>query len=438
MRISVLGLGYVGTVSAACLARDGHAVVGVDVDEAKLEMLRRGVSPIVEEGMPELVRSTVNSGRVTVTSDVAAAVHETDLTFICVGTPSKPNGSQDLSAVLRVCEQLGRALAEKQEYHLIVMRSTVTPGTLEERLRPVLESHSGKRDGVDFDLGFMPEFLREGTSIRDYDDPPYTIVGSRSKRACRLLRQLFGHLKCELHETSIRTAEMLKYSSNVFHATKITFANEIGRLCQAYGVDSHEMMELFCRDTRLNISSAYLKPGFAYGGSCLPKDLRALLYLAKERDVETPMLGAVGTSNSVHIQHAINTVLSKGRPRVGLIGLSFKSGTDDLRESPLVALAEHFIGKGLELMIYDEEVHLSRLMGANKRYIESTIPHIADLMTPDLRQLIRRSEVLIVGFGNETVMTVLKEEARPEQTLVDLVRIPEAEKLDCQYSGICW
>lgn len=438
MRISIFGLGYVGAVSTACLARDGHTVIGVDIEPSKLEMLRAGISPIVEEGMQDLMQSAGRSGRVSVTSDVTRAIQETELSFICVGTPSMPNGSQDLSAVIRISEQLGQALRSKHDYHLFVMRSTVTPGTVEERIRPALESQSGKGDGTDFDLCFMPEFLREGSSIRDYDNPPFTIVGSRSERATQNLRELFGHLKCPFHETTIRTAEMLKYASNVFHATKITFANEMGRLCQAYGVDSHEMMDLFCRDMSLNISPAYLKPGFAFGGSCLPKDLRALLYMAKTRDVELPMLSAVGVSNNTHIQRAMDAVLAHGRRRVGLIGLSFKSGTDDLRESPLVALAEHFIGKGLHLSIYDEKVNVSRLLGANKRFIETAIPHIADLMTADCRELVRKSDVLVVGIRDAGVMKILHEETRPHHAVVDLVQIPDRERLSGHYTGICW
>jgi GDP-mannose 6-dehydrogenase len=428
----------VGAVSTACLARDGHAVIGVDIDENKLSMLRAGISPVVEEGMPELVREAAGSGNLSVTSDVVEAIRSTDLTFICVGTPSRPNGSQDLSAVLRVSDELGEALAAKGGYHLLVMRSTVTPGTVEETIRPIVESKSGLREGTDFDLCFLPEFLREGSSIRDYDNPPYTIIGSRSDRANRVLGELFGHLPCEIHQTSIRTAEMLKYASNVFHATKITFANELGRLCRAYGVDSHQMMDLFCRDDRLNISPAYLRPGFAFGGSCLPKDLRALLYLAKARDVELPMLSSVPMSNAVHVQQAIEMVLQNGRPRVGLLGLSFKTGTDDLRESPLVSLAEHFIGKGLELSIYDEEVILSRLMGANKRFIESTIPHIADLMNSDCGEVVRQGDVIVVGNRGNNIVTTLHREVRPGQLVVDLVRIPDHEKLRCRYAGVCW
>jgi GDP-mannose 6-dehydrogenase len=438
MKISVFGLGYVGAVSLACLGRDGHEVVGVDIDSAKLDMIRRGVSPIVEAGMPELVRDAVASGRVSVTSDVERAVRETELSFVCVGTPSRPNGSQDLSAILRVSEQLGHAMRAKEGGHVFVMRSTVVPGTVEGTLRPIFERESGKREGVDFDLCFMPEFLREGSSIRDYDEPPYVIVGSRSKKAAEVAGSLFSHLPCELHVTSVGTAEMLKYSSNLFHAAKITFANEMGRLCQAYGVDSHEVMALFCKDTRLNISPAYLKPGFAFGGSCLPKDLRAALHMAKTRDVELPMLSAIPVSNTVHIQKAMDVVLQNGKRKVGLIGLSFKSGTDDLRESPLVTLAEHFIGKGLKLTIYDQEVSISRLIGANKRFIETTIPHIAELMTSDCRALIRQSEVLVVGTKENSVTGLLREEVRPSHVLLDLVNLPRRSELSCEYHGVCW
>jgi GDP-mannose 6-dehydrogenase len=438
MKVSIFGLGYVGAVSTACLARDGNTVVGVDIDESKLEMFRSGISPIVEEGMPELVRDVVANKEVAVTSDIYRAIHDTELSFICVGTPSRPNGSQDLSAAQRVCEQIGQALRDKTSYHVVVVRSTVVPGTVEEVLTPILKAESGKRNGVEFDVCFMPEFLREGTSIRDYDNPPYTVVGSSSEKAAQAIQKLFANLESEFCRTNVRTAEMLKYASNAFHATKITFANEVGRLCKAYDVDSHEVMELFSRDTALNISAAYLKPGFAFGGSCLPKDLRAVLHMAKTRDVELPMLQAIVPSNTTHIHTAIDSVLSNGRRTIGMIGLSFKSGTDDLRESPLVALAEHFIGKGLTLSIYDREVNLSRIMGANKKFIETSIPHIAQLMTSDCRQMIRDSEVIVVGIKDPEIVDLLHEEARAEHFVLDLVHIPEHDTLDCKYRGVCW
>ena len=438
MKVSIFGLGYVGAVSTACLARDGNDIIGVDIDENKLAMFRAGTSPVVEEGMPELVRNVVAGGKVSVTADIRAAIENTEISFVCVGTPSRPNGSQDLTAVERVCEHIGSALSEKNGYHVIVIRSTVVPGTVEKTLRPKLEAASGKRDGVDFDTCFMPEFLREGTSIRDFDNPPYAVIGSQSERATALIKQLFKTLTCDFHNTSVRTAEMLKYSSNVFHAAKITFANEVGRLCQAYDVDSHEVMDLFCQDTALNISPAYLKPGFTFGGSCLPKDLRAVLHMAKTRDVELPMLQAIAFSNATHLQKALDAVLANGRRKIGMIGLSFKSGTDDLRESPLVAMAEHFIGKGLELSIYDQEVNLSKLMGANKRFIETTIPHIAELMTTDCSRLIRESEVIVVGIKDEAAMTFLHDLVRPEHIVLDLVNIPNRSELSCEYRGVCW
>jgi GDP-mannose 6-dehydrogenase len=438
MKISIFGLGYVGAVSMACLARDGHDVTGVDLDPVKLDLIRAGRSPIVEEGIQDLTAQVVSSGRVTVTNDVAEAVRSTRLSFICVGTPSSPNGSQDLSAVRRVAEQIGTALKDKAEYHTVVMRSTIQPGSMDEVVRAGLEAASGKRANVDFGLGFQPEFLREGSSIKDYDNPPFTVIGTEDERAADVLREVFGHLDCEFVVTSIGVAEMLKYACNAFHAVKITFANEIGRLSRSIGVDSRAVMDLVCRDRRLNISSAYLKPGFAFGGSCLPKDLRALTYVGKLNDVTTPMLGNVMGSNRAHIDHALNLVAESGKRRIGMIGLSFKAGTDDLRESPLVTVAERLIGKGYDLRIYDPEVNLSRLLGANKRYIEGSIPHIGSLMSDDCAAVVRHAEVLIVGLGSRDVLSVIEANAVPEQRIVDLVGVP-ADRLGPGVSqGVCW
>jgi GDP-mannose 6-dehydrogenase len=357
MDISIFGLGYVGAVSLACLARDGHHVVGVDVDQAKLDLISAGKTPVVEEGMVQLMSNAVASGRVSVTRDTRDAVMRTELSLICVGTPSAPNGSQDQGAMLRLANDLGLAMREKKSPHVFVFRSTLVPGTVEDVLRPVIETESGKKEGVDFYVCFQPEFLREGTSIRDYDKPPFTVVGANASTPADRLRELFGHLPCEFITTSVRSAEMVKYCCNNFHALKITFANETARLCEALGVDPFEVMSLVCKDRQLNISPAYLKPGFAFGGSCLPKDLRATMHLAKMRDVDLPMHGGILPSNRSHIDHAIAKIAATGKRRVGMIGLSFKVGTDDLRESPLVLLAEHFIGKGLSLLVYDPEVH---------------------------------------------------------------------------------
>ena len=438
MNISIFGLGYVGAVSLACLARDGHSVIGVDIDKAKLELIRDGKTPVVEDGMVDLMASVAASGRVTVTTDVTQAVLDSELSLICVGTPSAPNGSQDQSAMLKLVRELGRAMRGKTGGHVFVFRSTLVPGTVEDVLLPIVERESGKRDGDGFHVCFQPEFLREGTSIRDYDRPPFTVIGANAAAPETCLRKLFGHLPCEFLVTSIRAAEMVKYCCNNFHALKITFANETARLCEALGVDAFQVMDLVCKDRQLNISPAYLKPGFAFGGSCLPKDLRATLYLAKTRDVELPMLANVLQSNRVHVEHAIAKVLASGLRRVGMIGLSFKTGTDDLRESPLVLIAEQFIGKGLSLLVYDPEVHLSRLLGANRRFIEQHLPHIGSLMREDIESVISESDVLVVGLSDKKIFEALGRHVREDQLVLDLVNIPRREALRGKVVGLCW
>jgi GDP-mannose 6-dehydrogenase len=438
VNISIFGLGYVGAVSLACLARDGHKVIGVDVDRTKLDLIAAGKTPVVEEGMVDLMATVAASGRVSVTTDAREAILGSHLSLICVGTPSAPNGSQDQSAMLRVAEDLGLALREKSAPHVLVFRSTLVPGTVEDVLRPIIERTSGKREGEGFHVCFQPEFLREGSSIRDYDKPPFTIVGANAEPPVAALKALFGHLPCEFYTTSIRAAETVKYCCNNFHALKITFANETARVCETLGVDPFEVMDLVCKDTQLNISTAYMKPGFAFGGSCLPKDLRATTYLARTHDVELPMLSGILASNRAHIDHAIGKVLASGKRRIGMIGLSFKVGTDDLRESPLVTLAEHFIGKGLQLLVYDPEVHLSNLLGANRRFIEKHVPHIQSLMRADMREVVDESELLVVGLNDAATVKALKEHVRPDQTVLDLVRIPDRAGLAGTYAGLCW
>jgi GDP-mannose 6-dehydrogenase len=401
-------------------------------------MIKAGKSPIVEEGIQELVSTVVRSGRVTVTDDAAQAIAATDLSFVCVGTPSVRNGDQDLNAIRRVCEQIADALAGKDEFHTVVIRSTVRPGTTDEVVRTILEKHSKKKAGSDFGLCFQPEFLREGSSIKDYDTPPFTVVGSDSQRAVDVVRSLFSALPSPFVATDVRTAEMLKYACNAFHALKITFANEVGRLSQAVGVNSHEVMRLVCQDQRLNISPAYLRPGFSFGGSCLPKDLRALLYMGKRHDVDIPMLGGILQSNQVHLRHGIDLVMRQGRKTIGMIGLSFKPGTDDLRESPLVEMAEYFIGKGLTLKIYDPEVNLSRLMGANRAYIEETIPHVASLMVDDHRQIVSESDVIVLGRRDPAVVQDLLALTNSKQMVLDLANLEQSDRLAAQYVGVCW
>ena len=438
MNIAIFGMGYVGAVSAACLARDGHEVIGVDIDAHKLALLSQGQSPIVEEGIQELTQQVVTQGRLQVSDDVDQSVGRTELSFVCVGTPSRPNGSQDMQAIEHVAAQIGAALSHHDHYHVVVIRSTVRPGTVTEKVLPILEQHSGKRVGEHFGLAFQPEFLREGSSIRDYDNPPFTVIGADSEHTLNIIRPVFTHLPCEFIGTDIGTAEMLKYACNAFHAVKITFANEMGRIAQSLKVDSREVMRLVTLDRQLNISPAYLRPGFAFGGSCLPKDLRALLYTAKELDTELPMLAGVMPSNQHHVAHALEFILQQGVRRVGLIGLSFKSGTDDLRESPLVTLAEQLIGKGIELRIHDPNVQLSRLIGANRRYIEDKLPHIGRLLTEDMSALLGNSELLVVGLSDPALVEQVVAQASPAQTVLDLVGIPQGERLQAAYRGMCW
>ncbi len=438
MNISIFGLGYVGAVSLGCLIRDGHEVIGIDIDQAKLDLLTQGHSPIIEEGMQELISNAASSGRMQVSTKAEVGILNSDASFICVGTPSQSNSSQNLDYIKRVCEEIGTALKEKESYHLVVIRSTVFPGTLDSVIKPILEEYSGKCCGTDFDLCFQPEFLREGSSIKDYDNPPYTIVGTNSERAVETMREIFGHLPCPIHATDLGSAEMLKYACNMFHALKITFANEIGRLAQSLSVDPHSVMDLVCKDTHLNISPVYMKPGFAYGGSCLPKDLKAMLYIAKNSDIQVPMLQGIQPSNQNHIDHAIDMVLATGKKKVGMIGLSFKTGTDDLRESPLVSMAERFIGKGLDLKIHDPEVHLSKLIGANRQYIEESIPHIGSLLVESCEELLGQSDVVIIGLHNPAIIETLYTHTRDSHWLLDLVNIPNRNDLKGEYRGVCW
>ena len=436
--VSVFGLGYVGCVSAACFAKEGHDVVGVDVSAAKVDMVNAGRATIVEHGIGDLVSAMRASGRLRATTDPAAAVRETSISLICVGTPSRPNGSIDLRYLERVCEEIGLALREKSEHHTVVVRSTVLPGTTEETLVPILESASGKTAGRDFSVCMNPEFLREGTSIEDFYDPPYTLIGTSHEGAATSMGALYAGVSAPLHVVPVRVAEMIKYACNCFHGVKIGFANEIGNICKALGVDSHEVMRLFCQDTKLNISPRYLLPGFAFGGSCLPKDLRALTYRARQLDVETPLLCATMDGNRQQVERAYDMVLAAGHRRIGVLGLSFKAGTDDLRESPIVTLVERLIGKGLQLSIYDRDVSQARLMGSNREYIEREIPHIWSLMRGSVDEVVRDSETIVIGNG-------AKEFRRVEPALgdgkivVDLVRaFPSKVTNGNGYRGISW
>lgn len=435
--ISVFGLGYVGCVSAACFAREGHNVIGVDVSAAKVDMINAGRSTIVEEGIAELVREMRESGRLRATCDVAEAVAGSDVSLICVGTPSRSNGSIDLRYIERVCEQIGEALRDKRSHHTIVIRSTVMPGTIDTCAIPAVARTSGKQHGAGFAVCSNPEFLREGTSIKDFYDPPFTLIGAHEPAQAEPVRALYRGIEAPLHVVAVRVAEMVKYACNCFHGVKVGFANEIGNLCKGMGVDSHEVMRLFCEDRKLNISPAYLKPGFAFGGSCLPKDLRAAVYKGKELDIETPILTATLESNRKQVERAYDMVMAAGNRQVGVLGLAFKSGTDDLRESPMVTLIERLIGKGMQLAIYDAHVSSANVIGANREYVESEIPHIWELMRPTVDDVLSNAQTVIVGNGSPEFKR-LGDRLQDGQVVIDLARAFGPRVSDGRYQGISW
>jgi len=438
MKVSVFGLGYVGCVSAAALAGDGHEVVGIDVNPDKVDTVNRGHSPIVEPGLDEAVGAAAKAGRLRATTSTAEAVRESEVSLLCVGTPSRRNGSLDLQYLSRVSEQIGDALRDKAGYHVVVVRSTVLPGTTHDVVIPALERHSGKRYGEDFGVAVNPEFLREGSALNDFREPPITLVGHNHAADAAATIGLYDGVNAPLVTTGIRVAEMMKYASNTWHALKVAFANEIGTACKQFEIDSHEVMDIFCQDAKLNLSSYYLKPGFAFGGSCLPKDVRALQYRAKEADLHLPVIQSIMRSNQVHVQRAIDEIVETGRKRVGLLGFSFKAGTDDLRESPLVILAEALLGKGFQLRIFDRNVSLARLVGANRRYIEEQIPHLSALLRGTIEEVIDESDVVVIGNASpEFGEAVLR--CRPDQVVLDLVRVPiDSSRLAAEYRGICW
>jgi GDP-mannose 6-dehydrogenase len=437
-RIAVLGLGYVGCVSAACFAERGHEVVGVDISPEKVAMIADGRTTVIEERIGELIADVVASGRLRATADVEEAVAATDLALICVGTPSAANGGMLTSYLERVAEQIGATMAALDRRYTVVVRSTMIPGTCQEVVVPALEKASGRRAGADFGVAVNPEFLREGSSVRDFYDPPKTVIGQLDAASGDVVASLYDGLPGPVYRVGIRVAEMTKYADNSFHALKVGFANEIGAICQALGVDSHEVMDIFRADAKLNISPAYLRPGFAFGGSCLPKDLRAVLHAARHRDVELPILESVLPSNERHIDRAFRLVEAAANRRVGLFGLSFKPGTDDLRESPLVELAERLVGRGFELLVYDGHVATSRLRGANRAYVESRIPHLERLMAPTPDAVIAHGETVVVGAAPPEVVEAL--DRMEDRLVVDLVRFAGSSALASRpgYIGIAW
>ncbi len=437
MRISVFGLGYVGTVSAGCLASEGHEIVGVDPVPTKVELINRGQSPIIEAQIGELVSDNVKSGRLRATSDPCEAVCASELSFVCVGTPSQPNGNLDFRYIRRICEQIGGAIQSKPARHTVVIRSTILPGTMHGIVIPILEESSGKKAGVDFGVCHNPEFLREGSAVKDFHNPPKTVIGELDQASGDLLAKLYEGLQAPLIRTDLETAEMVKYVDNGWHALKIGFANEIGNLCKAFDIDAHKVMNIFCQDKKLNISPAYLMPGFAFGGSCLPKDLRALSYKAKSNDLELPILTSVLPSNEMQVNRGLQMILDKGHKKVGILGFSFKAGTDDLRESPVIEVIERLVGKGFDLRIYDRNVNIASLVGANRDFILNHIPHISRMMMDSMDAVLEHAQTVVIGNKDPEFQKVLQT-LRADQVLVDFVRISDRRSEKGKYDGICW
>ena len=437
MKISIFGLGYVGTVSAGCLARDGHDVIGVDPVRTKVELINAGQSPIIEADIAEIIAAAVKSGRLRATDDQDEAIRQTELSFVCVGTPSQPNGNLDLTFIRRVCELIGKALRNKSARHTVVNRSTILPGTMHGIVIPTLEEYSGKKAGEGFGVCHNPEFLREGSAVKDFNFPPKTVIGEFDAASGDLLASLYAKLDPPLIRTDLQTSEMVKYVDNSWHALKIGFANEIGNLCKSLSVDAHEVMNIFCQDKKLNISPAYLSPGFAFGGSCLPKDLRALAYKAKMHDLELPILNGILPSNELQIAKGVRLITEKGHKRIGILGFSFKAGTDDLRESPMIEVIERLIGRGYDLRIFDKNVNLASLVGANRDYILNHIPHISRLMVRGVDEVLNHAQTVVIG-NNDAEFRCMPDRLRDGQCLVDFVRITNRRSENGKYEGICW
>jgi len=437
LSVSIFGLGYVGMVSAGCFALDRNEVIGVDPVKTKVDLVREGRSPIIEAEIGEIIASTTEAGRLRATSDHGQAIRETELSFICVGTPSHTNGNLDLRYIRRVCQEIGEALKEKGARHVVVVRSTILPGTMREIVIPILEKSSGKKAGTDFGVCHNPEFLREGSAVRDFKWPPKTVIGELDRASGDQLASLYQKIDAPVIRTDLETAEMVKYTDNCWHALKIGFANEIGNLCSSFTIDADKVMEIFCQDKKLNISPAYLRPGFAFGGSCLPKDLRALTYQAKMHDLELPIITSILPSNEMQVTRGLQLIMEKGLNRVGILGFSFKAGTDDLRESPMIEVIERLIGKGYDLRIFDKNVSIASLVGANRDFILNHIPHISRLMVADIDAVLDHAQTVVIGndnpdFGN------LPQHLHDGQVLVDLVRLTDRTSRKRKHDSISW
>jgi GDP-mannose 6-dehydrogenase len=440
MKISIFGLGYVGTVSAGCLANNGHGIIGVDPSQTKVDLINSGQSPVIEADIGNIISAAVEAGRLRATDDAAQAIRETELSFVCVGTPSQANGNLDLRYITRVCEQIGQALKDKRTGHVVVIRSTILPGTTRKIVIPILEENSLKKAGTDFGVCHNPEFLREGSAVKDFNFPPKTVIGECDQGSGDILSALYKKIDAPLIRTDLETAEMVKYVDNSWHALKIGFANEIGNVCKSLAVDAHNVMNIFCQDKKLNISCAYLSPGFAFGGSCLPKDLRALAYQARMHDLELPILSSILPSNEMQVGRGLQLIMNKGHRRIGILGFSFKAGTDDLRESPIVEVIERLVGKGYDLRIYDSNVNLASLVGANRDFVLNRLPHISRLMVDGIDPVLDHAQTVVIGNKDPEFQNV-PERLRDEQILVDFVRITDhcsENGNNGNYDGICW
>ena len=434
MNISIFGLGYVGCVSLGCLAQFGHKVIGVDVNQTKVELINVGKPTIIEKDIDKILGNQFKKRRISATTDYYKAVHDSDVSIICVGTPSTPNGHLNLDYIYKTANEIGEALKTKDSFHVIVIRSTVLPGT-NQKVGEVIELVSGKQRNVDFAVVSNPEFLREGSAVKDYFNPPVTVIGSDNEKAINIMREIYSELNAPFEVREIKVAEIIKYVNNSFHALKVTFANEIGNICKKIGIDSHDVMDLFCMDKQLNLSPYYLKPAFAYGGSCLPKDLKALKTLAHDSYLLSPVLESIDNSNQNQKKIAIDMITSKKKRKIGILGFSFKMGTDDLRYSPIVEITEYLFGKGYEISIFDDNVNISKITGTNKEYIDQHIPHLSELIEPNLEKVFEKSETLVITQKDKRFSN-LSSRFR-NKIIIDLARIDDNHKAE-NYEGICW
>ena len=436
--ISVFGLGYVGSVTAACFSSKGHKVIGIDVATEKVELMATGKTPIFEPGIQEIITESHAQGLLTATTDINEAVLGSEISFICVGTPSQANGKLDLKGIQHVCEQIGACLKHKDSFHVVVTRSTILPGTTADVITPALEAASGKKAGKDFGVATNPEFLREGSAIKDFLNPPMTVLGVGDPKSESLLKELYEWMPAELFAVPVPSAEMVKYACNTFHALKVAFANELGTLCKNAGVDTEAVTQIFLSDRQLNISPYYLNPGFAFGGSCLPKDVRALTYRGKELDCKLPLLDSIMPSNHEHIERSVQSIMAYGKKKIGMLGLSFKSGTDDLRESPQVLLIKKLLGEGYQAQIWDENVYMGRIMGSNRQFIEDNIPHLGSLLTNDMEAVVRESETILICTRVDKAK--LESLLQPHHIVIDLINLHKQNRVshEGEYEGICW